>query len=134
MQRETFLRIKQIQKLLGQSDKDSESSTPIPHKFESLSAKGNIDEQLCRLEILMHCKDTVKELIHKVEENDPNHVARSIVDGMLGKIELQFQKFLISRKRLSSNKSLGIFVKKNKSWKERAIVMYFLLHDQGQIL
>ena len=82
----------------------------------------------------MHCKDTVKELIHKVEENDPNHVARSIVDGMLGKIELQFQKFLISRKRLSSNKSLGIFVKKNKSWKERAIVMYFLLHDEGQIL
>ena len=39
MQRENFLRIKTIQKMLGQSDRDSESYTLILHKFESLNAK-----------------------------------------------------------------------------------------------
>ena len=44
MQRENFLRMKTIQKMLGQSDRDLESYTLILHKFESLNAKGNIYE------------------------------------------------------------------------------------------
>ena len=110
MQKANFERVKEIQKLLGQSDKHAASYASIPHKFSSM--KGNIYEQLKQFEIEIYCKDTISSIIKQAEESDPITMAKATMDEMLDKVELRLKKSVGPRKRLwHQKKKAGPFRK-----------------------
>ena len=121
-----FERVKKIQKLLGQADKKNpDTYTPFPNKMSSIGTScSKLDDFLKDSEIKMNCKSAVLSIIQQIEELDPTFIASSLVNEI---VDSSF-KTATSRARNGPPLRLGTFGKTKNTWKERAIIMYFVLH------
>jgi hypothetical protein len=128
--------LKNIQKLLGQADKkNAETYTNVPNTMsglEKISPPGEFYDTIQNLEVKMHCKDATKRIITQIEDNDPQDIAstivKEVVDSSLRNIELRVKKLINPKKTSASGKRLVVFHNSTKTWKERAVVMFFFQH------
>ena len=77
------------------------------------------------MEINMYCKQAVGEIIGKIEQN-----SELKTEGTKPKAEVvKFKEKRTINTKVKESKRLQIFENSINTWKERAIIMYFLLHD-----
>ena len=79
----------------------------------------------------MHIKDSLNSIIKEVEGNDPNEIAKCMVNEVVNSTfkHLHLQKVLNPKKRSNVGNKIRMFQTANKTWKECSVIMYFFLHD-----
>jgi hypothetical protein len=122
---DNFERWQKVRKLLGQADKKKSASyTPLPTKLSSLEKNTSpslLTEALRSQEIHMYCKDAIKRIIHAIEDNTPSFIAGEIVDGIVGRALKVAQS-----NSINATLRRRVFTNSRKTWRERAIVLYFV--------
>jgi hypothetical protein len=125
---EAFERLQHIRRLLGQDDKASSSFSSLPTTLTSLrksQPSSQIMKWMKECEIKMHCKDVLANIIQTLEANDPMTVSKQVLGDVVRAVEQRNFAILSTQ----HNKRKRTFKKSNKTWKERATILYFFLHE-----
>jgi hypothetical protein len=127
---EMFDRLKKIRRLLGQDDKrNKEYYTSLPQDLTSLEKtvpKSQIEEWLEDSERRMECKGAIHHMIQDIEAADPFTVSQQLLDDWIGRIE---QSHRLQTCQTAPSDRHRLFSKSYKTWKERATIMFFFLHE-----
>jgi hypothetical protein len=118
-----YERIQKIRKVLGQHDKKQTSYTPLP-KLETLQndlPPTMLEMWLDNVEIMMHCKDACLDIIGDIESKDPVTVSQQVLEDLVATVE----KKLTSPTGKTCHKPPQNVKKSCRTWKERAIIMFF---------
>jgi hypothetical protein len=124
-----FERLLKIRKILGQADKTDPSYTPLPQKVQAVPVKDSeLGKWLTATEHFIIAKSIVLDVVRDIQDNDPVFVVQSVLDGMITRLELLEMQQLKKATNSTLKRSM-LFRKKSKTWKERAIIMHFFLHN-----
>jgi hypothetical protein len=128
LQKDALERVQRIRQILGQADVSSPVFTSLPsdvNRLKKNTSAGKVIEWLKETEVKMYCKNAINSIIEDIEANDPRTTSTQVLEELAGKVEKNVTRTL--KQKQTGRKY--VFTNKNKSWKERAIVMFFFLND-----
>ena len=129
---EHFERVRQIRQALGQADKKkSETYSAFPTKLSTIEKnvpQSKLSDFLYASEVKIECKSAILNIIDSIEASSPQVMVGSILDDA---INTAVQRANSEKNDQPSSKRARVFdfSKKLLTWRERAIMIYFVLHE-----